>query len=282
MKIQVNLATRPFVELRPFFLRLRVLMAVLAAVAVALGITSHLLSAKLHRAQGQMAGVHNQIVGTQQEKNRAETSMRQPANAAVLERAHFLNTIFLRKSFSWTAVMMDLENVLPSGVQVTSIEPSVTPEGDVLIRLRVAGDRDRAVQLVRNLERSQRFLHPRLSGESSQNKESATGASAPAGAPAGVEFDILADYNPLPPNEPYRFPKPHVEPAAAAAPGRPSSVVAPVLTPSPAPSRYPRDGVVLKPYAAPGAQPAQTLPDGRRLSRPLPRLSKPLPQGGQP
>ena len=34
MKITVNLATRPFIELRPIFLRLRIFMAVLAVVAV--------------------------------------------------------------------------------------------------------------------------------------------------------------------------------------------------------------------------------------------------------
>ena len=280
MKIHVNLATRPFVELRPFFLRLRVLMAILAVVAIALGISSHVLTAKLHGAQAQMNGVHNQIVATQQEKNRAEVSMRQPANAAVLERAHFLNAIFLRKSFSWTAVMMDLENVLPSGVQVTSIEPSVTPEGDVLIRLRVAGDRDRAVQLVRNLERSQRFLHPRLSGESSQTKENAATGAAVAGAPAGVEFDILADYNPLPANEPFHYPKARVEAAAEPAPARATSVIAP----SPLPARnwpYPRNGVVLKPYAPPASAPApQTVPENLPQRRPPPPPMRPQQQPG--
>ena len=34
MRITVNLATRPFIELRPFFLRLRILMGVLAVVAL--------------------------------------------------------------------------------------------------------------------------------------------------------------------------------------------------------------------------------------------------------
>jgi type IV pilus assembly protein PilN len=140
--------------------------------------------------------------------------MRQPTNAAVLDRAHFLNALFLQKSFSWTAVMMDLENVLPTGVQVTSIEPQATPTGDVIIRLRVSGDRDRAVQLVRNLEHSRRFLQPRLSGEASQAK--ATNAPRPGmfgpqqmnvpTAPAGVEFDILANYNPLPEGESYTKP----------------------------------------------------------------------------
>jgi type IV pilus assembly protein PilN len=145
-------------------------------------------------------------VATQEEKRRNEQKMREPENAAVLARAHFLNALFLRKSFSWTAIMMDLETVLPGGVQVTSIEPEPTSDGDVMIRLRVSGDRDRAVQLVRNLERSKRFLAPRLTGEATQAKEAGSQGNnfnANSVASAGVEFEILANYNPLPPGESY-------------------------------------------------------------------------------
>jgi type IV pilus assembly protein PilN len=124
--------------------------------------------------------------------------MRQPQNMAVLERSRFLNSVFALKSFSWTAVMMDLEKVLPAGVQVTSIEPVISKEGDVSIRLRVSGDRDRAVQLVRNLETSQRFVAPRLGGETAQTAEGNRGAGGPVTVPGGVVFDILSGYNPLP------------------------------------------------------------------------------------
>ena len=211
MRISINLASRPFVELRPLFLRLRVLMALLAAVAIALGVWAHVLQQRLNHATAQMDALRNQTIAAQQERIHNEARMRQPTNAAVLDRAHFLNALFLQKSFSWTAVMMDLENVLPTGVQVTSIEPQAMPSGDVVIRLRVSGERDRAVQLVRNLEHSRRFLQPRLSGEASQGK--ATNAARPGmfgpqqmnvpTAPAGVEFDILANYNPLPEGESY-------------------------------------------------------------------------------
>jgi type IV pilus assembly protein PilN len=214
MRISINLATRPFVELRPLFLRLRILMALLAAVAIALGVWAHVLQQRLNHAAGQMDALRNQTITAQQERLHNEARMRQPANAAVLDRAHFLNALFLEKSFSWTAVMMDLENVLPTGVQVTSIEPQATPTGDVIIRLRVSGERDRAVQLVRNLEHSRRFLQPRLSGEASQAKEANAQRpgqfrqpqmNVPTGPP-GVEFDILANYNPLPEGESYTRP----------------------------------------------------------------------------
>src|ERR1700733_1625817 len=210
MKITVNLATRPFIELRPIFLRLRIFMAVLAVVAVGALVASHILQKRLDAAQAQINAVHAKVVAAQDEKRRNERRMREPANAAVLARAHFLNALFLRKSFSWTAGMMGLETVLPAGVQVTSIEPEPTSDGDVMIRLRVSGDRDRAVQLVRNLERSKRFLAPRLTGEAAQAKEPGTGAGPQNNnvavnslAPAGVEFEILANYNPLPPGESY-------------------------------------------------------------------------------
>jgi type IV pilus assembly protein PilN len=94
--------------------------------------------------------------------------------------------------------MMDLENVLPAGVQVTAIEPQITKEGDVNIRLRVTGDRDRAVELVENLERSKRFLAPRLTSESLQANQGTGAAAQLQTIPGAVEFDILSGYNPLP------------------------------------------------------------------------------------
>ena len=283
MRVSVNLATRPFVELRPFFLRLRLLMAVLAVGALAIAAGAHLLGARAARQQAELDRMRDQTIAAQQVRVHTEQRMRQPANAAVLDRAHFLNALFLRKSFSWTAVMMDLENVLPAGVQVTSIEPAVTADGDVIIRLRVAGERARAVQLVRNLERSRRFLAPRLGSESAQTREQIAangprplpGAQAVPTAPPGVEFEILANYNPLPPGEPY-----------VTGHGRPAHGSAGVESPANASQRhpvrsaprglnpvantrrgYPRDGVVLP------ASPART---GR--IRPMPPVA--AQQGG--
>jgi type IV pilus assembly protein PilN len=198
MKISVNLATRPFVELRPLFARLRLAMGLLAVLAVGLGFWLHGLNAKAAVARSQMDALKAKTAQFQQERSANEARMRQPQNMAVLQRSQFLNAVFARKSFSWTAVMMDLERVLPTGVQVTSIDPTITKEGDVDIRLRVSGDRDRAVQLVRNLETSQRFLAPRLAGEQALTAETGRGAATQPGVPGGVVFEILSGYNPLP------------------------------------------------------------------------------------
>ena len=135
----------------------------------------------------------------QKERQANEARMRQPQNTAVLERAQFLNALFASKSFSWTAVMMDLEKVLPAGVQVTSIEPVITQgrrcehpaagergprpggaagaqPGDVAaISVSAAGERDRR-----------------------RRRRGSAMAAMPAAGPGAVEFDILSGYNPLP------------------------------------------------------------------------------------
>jgi type IV pilus assembly protein PilN len=197
MRISVNLANRPFVELRPLFARLRLAMGVLTLSAVGLFFWLHSLNAKASVAQAKMDALKAKTERYQHERQVNEARMHQPQNMAVLERSQFLNAVFARKSFSWTAVMMDLEKVLPTGVQVTSIEPSITKEGDVNIRLRVSGDRDREVQLVRNLETSQRFVSPRLASEQAQTQEGNRQAAQMV-APGAVQFEILSGYNPLP------------------------------------------------------------------------------------
>jgi type IV pilus assembly protein PilN len=199
MRISVNLATRPFVELRPLFARLRLVMAALALLAVGLGFGLHAMKQQASVAEAQMRELKARTSVVENERAANEARMREPQNRAVLERSKFLNALFESKSFSWTAVMMDLENVLPAGVQVTSIDPVISAEGDVNIHLRVSGPRDLQVDLVRNLERSQRFLAPHVANETAQEEEQ--GRLVPVsgmGVPGGVEFDIVSGYKPLP------------------------------------------------------------------------------------
>lgn len=200
MRISINLATRPFVELKPLYNRLRVAMALLALVAVGLGAALYFFGRQERGAEQRMEALEQQTQAFQQERVQNEARMRRPENRAVLERAKFLNTVFARKAFSWTSVMMDLEQVLPAGVQVTSIEPSVMADGAVSIHMRVNGPRDLAVDLMRNLEHSKRFLEPRLVNETAQTQENGRAAAAVnTGMLGGVEFDIVSGYNPLPP-----------------------------------------------------------------------------------
>jgi type IV pilus assembly protein PilN len=200
MRIQLNLASRKFVELGPLYFRLRILFVLLAVTAVPLWLLLATEKRKAAEAQARLDAVNHQIHALEQQRQVFQADMRQPQNALVLNQSQFLNQIFAEKAFSWTAVMMDLENVLPSGVQVMAIDPVPAKDGKVTIRLRVSGAHDRGVELVRNLEHSHRFLSPRLARETAENNQNGRGAE-PVSTAANVNFDLLAEYNPLPETE---------------------------------------------------------------------------------
>ena len=198
MRVTLNLASKPYVELRPLYQRLRVIIAVLAVLAIVFWYVWRTEHAHALEAQARVDAIQNAVTQMQNERTQHEAEMKQPQNAAVLEQARFLNNLFARKAFSWTAVMIDLEHVLPAGVQVLNIDPVVAKDGHVSVRLRVLGPHERAVDLVRNLEKSKRFLSPRLTAESADTSAVANSGFQPAVVNNRVNFDIIADYNPLP------------------------------------------------------------------------------------
>jgi type IV pilus assembly protein PilN len=196
MRITLNLASRPFFELRPVLLRLRALAGVLAVLALVLFLLLRQAEVKADRAE---AVAHKWTVATdqlQREWQQDQALMKEPGNAATLNRSDFLNQIFLRKSFSWTTAMMDLERVLPLGVQVTSIDPQMTKEGRVMMRLRVNGPRDKVVTLVSNLEKSPHFIQPFVAGETADIQGQGQAGFRPTmSETTDVNVDIVAGFN---------------------------------------------------------------------------------------
>jgi type IV pilus assembly protein PilN len=196
MRIRLNLATRPFTDLGPAIRRLRIAMGVLAVLSILFGLGLHFLDRRAAEARAREHAVDAQIARVQAERQRADNFMHLPANAQLLDRSKALNQIFDDKAFSWTLAMEALETVLPAGVQVTAIEPIRDKEGHITVHLRVVGGHDHAVELVRNIERSRRFLLPRIVNESAETSNTPNRPQGPATASDRFDFDLLADYNP--------------------------------------------------------------------------------------
>jgi type IV pilus assembly protein PilN len=197
MKITLNLATKPYADQGPALKRLRIGMGILAVLLIGLGFgLLHFHQAALAMASRE-AAMQARVAKIRQERTGYERQMQQPDNAKVLTQAEFLNGLFDEKAFSWTAAMEDLERVLPVGVQVTAIEPARNKDGSLTLRLRISGLRERSVEMVRNMERSRRFVAPRIAGENAEST-SAQGdlQRVQDTGPARVSFDILAEYNP--------------------------------------------------------------------------------------
>lgn len=197
MKITLNLASKPYVDLRSVLRRLRLIMLVLILLAVPLYLLLKSEQTKAQTATARVDGMENRLQSLQHQQQSYEALMRQPQNAAVLAQADYLNGLFRKKAFSWTATMTDLETVLPEGVQVLSLDPAVTKSGQVEIHLRVSGAQNRAIELVQNLEKSRHFADTRISGQTQAQGAGQAEAAEPVSASSLMNFDILAYYRPL-------------------------------------------------------------------------------------
>jgi len=185
MRSRINLATQPYEDARQFYLQWGALLLALLLVTVAL----LLLVVKQHRASSDIARrvdqERRQIAEVDRERDIAEAILNRSENRDVRDRSRFLNALIARKAFSWTQVFSDLEKIVPPRVRIVSIRPSVNTSNQLEIHVEAIGDsRDKAIELVRRMEEAPTFREAQLRAE------------RPDPSNPGVEFSIVAQYNP--------------------------------------------------------------------------------------
>lgn len=195
MRVAINLASRPFADVAPALKNLRIAMGALVLFAAGLGLGLHFIHDKAEAARARVHSLDGKIADLTHERQQYQDMMQQPDNAHTLQQSENLNQLFDEKAFSWTLAMEDLETVLPAGVQVTTLEPSVK-NGQITVHLRVVGPRNRDVELVQNLEHSRHFLLPRIVNETTASEEGPNQRAEPVSNSNRVNFDMLADYTP--------------------------------------------------------------------------------------
>ncbi|HZV59749.1 MAG TPA: hypothetical protein VFF42_05370 [Candidatus Eremiobacteraceae bacterium] len=165
MRVRLNLATKPLVSHRRFFLG-----------AGAVGVFSGLLFLALgwhvygvRKADAEFRNRSNQIQSEMEQlrEQRAELErfFNLPENAQLHDRAAFLNSVIDARAFNWTRMFMDLERILPGGVHVLSIEPKLE-KGRVAVKLNVGAVNDESkLKLLKALEESRSFAQVQLQSE---------------------------------------------------------------------------------------------------------------------
>jgi type IV pilus assembly protein PilN len=225
LRVTINLASRQFADIAPAIKNLRTTMAALAGAAVLLLIGLYFVHGKAEAARQREHSLDGKIAQLRKEQQGYQATMRQPDNARTLQQSESLNQLFDEKGFSWTLAMEDLETVLPAGVQVTTLEPTIK-NGLITVHLRVIGPRDRDVQLVQNLEHSRHFVMPRIVGETAESTGGPNQQAQPVSASNRFDYDLLADYNPGPADQRKHATAKAGEGAEGAGSGAPHSAMA--------------------------------------------------------
>ena len=166
MKIPINLASRPYENLRPYYSAAAIAVLVLAILAML--VVRNMMRNRDETRTLTEANLHfeNDLQNMDREQRELEKWLARPEVREIRERSAFLNTIIIRKSLSWTQMFMDLEKILPGQVQVTAIRPNLNKEQEAELKLTVSAPTIQPlVELLKDLEASPRFGPPVVDSE---------------------------------------------------------------------------------------------------------------------
>jgi Tfp pilus assembly protein PilN len=155
--LRTNLATRPFYNERLVHLLIGV-AAVLVLAFTAFNVSEYL---RLSGRQGGLAAdvARDEAMARTLAARAVEARRRIDAKslARITAQAAEANGIIDARTFSWTALFDDIEATLPPTVMLTSITPSVGPDG-AIVRLTVLGRTVDAIDtFIERLEATTRF-----------------------------------------------------------------------------------------------------------------------------
>jgi type IV pilus assembly protein PilN len=190
MRININLASNPYEAAREYTRRLGMVVAALAVLTV--GLVGYILYQRSHTRDinEKIAAVKQKIASLDAEKAQAQAILNQPQNRQVADQSQFLNQLFVRKSLSWTRVFTEMEKLMPPNIHVVSMKPEFNRDNQLVLHVVVVTSaRDKAVELVKRMEKSPHFRTPQVEAENTVGEGGAAGGN--------IQFEIAAAYVPL-------------------------------------------------------------------------------------
>ncbi len=193
MRLNINLATKPYQDVRRVLLQWGGLVLLLAVCT--LGLVWFAISTwrESRDVNSKIEALESEIAGLNRQQAEALAVLRSPRNVSVVETSKFLNGLIARKSFSWTRVFMQLEEIMPPRLHVLSIAPVLQPKTNTVeVHLTVAGtSRESALELVKRLEQSPSFRDAKIAEEIEAHEKESTDT---------IRFQLTAIYVPrIPP-----------------------------------------------------------------------------------
>ncbi len=167
--IRLNLAARPLRNRRFYRVALGASIVALAVLTALAGFLSVKFGLAHRRARAEVAGLESRLV-----KAGAETSRLKAAAAAAArsdkEKIDLVNSVIMRKSFSWTGLLSELESSLPDASYITSLAPSFTSESAMDLKIKIVSrNLDDLLALVDRLT-ERKFTRIRVTSESAEER----------------------------------------------------------------------------------------------------------------
>jgi hypothetical protein len=191
MRLNINLASRKYEDVRQFYLRWRAIVGVLAALVLLLGTLAVLSYSRSAKSGRHIKELQRQIAQLEKERQRLIDEENRPVNREVTEQKRFWNAQIARRKLSWTQLLNDLQRIMPGRASLVSVQPEIKPDRRLMLKLTIGGDsRTNARELVERMEASKGFHGTRILNETAHNPK-----DAKVGTPS-VTFEIESEYIP--------------------------------------------------------------------------------------
>jgi type IV pilus assembly protein PilN len=187
MRLDINLASQPYLDAREFWLRWGTALAAACILSLALLVSTVTGWSNARRDRTTISDLRQKIAQRDQLRAQAEEFLNRPENRTTRDESQIINSLIERKAFSWTRLLEDMEKVMPPGVHLVSIQPKLDDENQLAVKMTVAGtSRDRAIELAHRMEESRHFTQTSIDREAIAQTQSGD----------AVQFDIAAVYVP--------------------------------------------------------------------------------------
>ena len=150
-QLNLNLASRPWRNRRFFFMLTYSLGVLFLLVSFFAGKTFIQYHSRSQQTRASIRKTERMIRDTQRDEKQLEKRVGDVAKSHK-NQVNVVNSIILKKSFSWIEFFSDLEKALPDSSYIVSLAPSLTEESKMLLNLRVASSNvDDLLKLIDNL-----------------------------------------------------------------------------------------------------------------------------------
>ncbi len=203
MRLDINLASQKFEDVRQFYVRWGAALAALAFLTVLLATLSYLKHSRSTASAQQTRALQQNIDALENERNQFAAIENRPENRDVAQQKKFWNTQIAKRSFSWTQLLNDMQRIMPRRAFLDSVQPELTPENRLKLRLTVTGEQKQDTrELMERMEDSTRFHSTRPVSDSIEKDPK-------QGAPPRYKLEMETFYTPTgpplsPPPEPDR------------------------------------------------------------------------------
>jgi Tfp pilus assembly protein PilN len=159
MYVRLNVATKPLVSHRRFYVGSALCGVVAGVLFVYLGWQLHDVRKAETDYRAKTVKLQAEMSRLMEQKHGLEKFYAKPENRDLQERLKFIDTVVEADSFNWTKMFIDLEQTLPPGVRVLKVDPKLE-HGTVSVKfIAGASNQEAQAQLVKAFEDSKSFSH---------------------------------------------------------------------------------------------------------------------------